>query len=299
MNWFKIIEDTIEYIESNITEELDYDELAGRAYSSRYHFQRVFGIFSGYTLGEYIRFRRLTLAGKEINETDIKVIDVAVKYCYDSPDSFAKAFTRFHGISPSAAREKDAKLNSFSRLSLKNISEGGNTMNYRIENKPAMKFLGIGKRCIGSPADRYNQIHDFCVEGETRFMAFALQGMANDCETLYHVIRNVDDEGFDFVLSTAADEYLFRDLPKHLGEVNAQKLTVVDVPEHEYVVVRGEKTLYYMRDQMALRQSVVTEWFTDSGYRMADAPEIVYTHSDIKKHSNSYVELWIPIEKDA
>lgn len=296
MDWLKAIENAIAYIEENLTEEINYDEIAKQGFSSKFHFQRVFGILCGYTLGEYIRFRRLTMAGKELNQTDIRVIDAAIKYGYDSPDSFAKAFTKFHGITPSAARESGAKLNSFSRLSIKITLEGGNTMNYRIEKKEALKLLGLKEHFEGSPADRYNQAHDFSVKGETRFVACALCGMAEDCETLYHVVENVTDEGYDFTLCTKVGDFYYKDLNRHIGKY-ADMLTTVEIPEMTYVVVQSEKSIYYLRDHMELRRKVVTDWFPDSGYVIADAPEITFVHSDIKNHSDSFVEIWIPIEK--
>lgn len=114
MGWIDGLQRAIDYIEDNLTEELDYAEIARQAYSSSFHFQRVFGILCGYTLGEYIRNRRLTLAGSELASSDGKVIDVAVKYGYDSPESFSRAFSRFHGITPSQARSRKAELKSFS-----------------------------------------------------------------------------------------------------------------------------------------------------------------------------------------
>ena len=92
----------LDYVEENITEQINYEEAAKRAYSSSFHFQRVFNAICGFTPGDYIRFRRLSLAGSELASTDRKVIDVALKYGYDTPESFSRAFTRFHGISPSA-----------------------------------------------------------------------------------------------------------------------------------------------------------------------------------------------------
>ena len=110
MDWVTGIQKAIDYIENHITEKLDYEEIAENAFSSPYHFQRVFSILCGYTLGEYIRNRRLALAGTELAADKIKVIDAAVKYGYDSPDSFTRAFPRFHGITPSAAREPGVRL---------------------------------------------------------------------------------------------------------------------------------------------------------------------------------------------
>ena len=148
MDWTTGLQKAIDYIEDNLMEELDYDRIAGRAYVSGFHFQRAFSIMCGYTLGEYIRARRLTLAGIELSSGGCRVIDVALKYGYDSPDSFAKAFTRFHGITPSAARAPGAPLKSFSRLSIKVSLEGGSIMDYRIVKKQAFRVIGRSERFI-------------------------------------------------------------------------------------------------------------------------------------------------------
>ena len=133
MDWITGIQNAIDYIEEHLTETIDYDIAAEQSFSSTYHFQRIFSILCGFTVGEYIRNRRLSLAGSELATTDIKVIDVAMKYGYESPDSFAKAFQKFHGVTPSSARMNGSKLKSFSRLILKISLDGGKLMNYRIE----------------------------------------------------------------------------------------------------------------------------------------------------------------------
>ena len=110
MEWINGMQRALAYIEEHLTEEIDYEEVAKQSFSSSFHFQRVFSILCGYTLGEYIRNRRLTLAGAELQSENAKVIDVALKYGYESPDSFAKAFQKFHGILPSQARSEKAML---------------------------------------------------------------------------------------------------------------------------------------------------------------------------------------------
>ena len=110
MEWITGIQRAIDYIEEHITEELDYEAIARESFSSSFHFQRMFSILCGYTLGEYIRSRRMTLAGIALATGSERVIDVALRYGYDSPDSFAKAFCKFHGITPSQARSEGAKL---------------------------------------------------------------------------------------------------------------------------------------------------------------------------------------------
>lgn len=116
MNWTEGIQKAVDYIEEHITETVNYDTVAAQSFSSSYHFQRVFSIICGFTVGEYIRRRRLTLAGEELAAGEAKIIDIALKYGYKNPDSFAKAFRKFHGILPSEVRLGDSNLNSFSRL---------------------------------------------------------------------------------------------------------------------------------------------------------------------------------------
>lgn len=119
MDWIDGLQKSIDYIETHLTETIDYDAVAAQCYSSSYHFQRVFSIMCGFSLGEYIRNRRLSLAGAELATGKTKVIDVALKYGYESPDSFAKAFQKFHGILPSQAQMNGNLLKSYSRLVLK------------------------------------------------------------------------------------------------------------------------------------------------------------------------------------
>ena len=105
MNLATGIQKAINYIEEHITDELDMAEVASQAACSPYYFQKIFGILCGITVGEYIRNRRLTLAGSELMKTDAKVIDTALKYGYESPESFTRAFTRFHGVTPTEPKE--------------------------------------------------------------------------------------------------------------------------------------------------------------------------------------------------
>ena len=94
MDWIKGVQRAVDYVEAHITEPINYVEVARQAYSSSFHFQRVFSILCGFTLGDYIRMRRLSLAGSELASTQTRVIDVALKYGYDTPESFSRAFTR-------------------------------------------------------------------------------------------------------------------------------------------------------------------------------------------------------------
>ena len=124
--WIEGFQESIDYIEQHLAESIDIEEIAGKAAISSFYYQRIFGALCGMTVGEYIRARRMTLAAQELAGSDVKVIDMAVKYGYDSPDSFTKAFQRFHGITPSQARESGAPLRSFAPMHIKITLEGGN-----------------------------------------------------------------------------------------------------------------------------------------------------------------------------
>lgn len=151
MNWITGIQRALDYVEAHLMESVDYEEAAKQAYSSSFHFQRVFSILCGFTLGDYIRMRRLTLAGSELASSDIRVIDAALKYGYDTPESFSRAFTRFHGVPPSQAKH-GAALKAFSPLSVKLTLDGGSTMDYRIETVEAFRLI-CRKKQIPSRAE--------------------------------------------------------------------------------------------------------------------------------------------------
>jgi AraC family transcriptional regulator len=118
------IQKTIDFVEDNILNELKYELVASQAYMSSYHFQRIFSILAGITIGEYIRNRRLTLAGTELKNSNARVIDIAFKYGYETPESFSRAFTRFHGVTPTVARNQGSELKSFARITVNSKLEG-------------------------------------------------------------------------------------------------------------------------------------------------------------------------------
>lgn len=162
MNWMEGMQNALDYIEEHLTEELDIQAIARCAYVSEFHFQRIFGAVCGLPLSEYIRKRRLTLAGEELSLGKVKVIDAALRYGYDSPDSFTRAFTRFHGISPSAAKEKGARLNAFAPLKIRITLEGGNMLEYKIVEKPAFTVMGVPRMFDGLTS--YQEIPKFWQE---------------------------------------------------------------------------------------------------------------------------------------
>ncbi len=143
MEWIVAMQQAITYMEEHIMEEINYEDVAKQVHTSSYEFHRAFSFLTGMTANAYIRNRRLSLAGREIVETNAKITDIALKYGYETPEGFTKAFTRFHGIAPKFVREESAKLLLFNPLVIKIIVEGGKSMDYRIVQTKEQKFIAL------------------------------------------------------------------------------------------------------------------------------------------------------------
>lgn len=302
MDWIIGIQQAIDYIEDNLTETIDYEEVAKKCYSSSYHFQRVFSILCGFTLGEYIRNRRLTLAGRELATTNAKVIDVALKYGYESPDSFAKAFQKFHGILPSQARNNGSNLKSFSRLVLKFSLEGGTTMKYRIETKPALTLLGYKKRFNGTPYDSLRQHQEGDFFASTRAFQWMLKGMTNDKLSDYCVLSDFDDDGYDFYIAVTTDNYernnLYNSEVTGIDFMEKFGFEEIVVPERTYLIFETEKTKMPIPEYFVMRKQIAAEWLSNNDYQIINAPELaVYHWGIVGGYTGRTIEIWIPIEK--
>ena len=175
------IHKAILFIESNLTADLEVRDIAKEAHLSPFYFQRIFTALCGIGVGEYIRNRRLTLAGEELASSDAKVIDIAAKYGYDSPDSFNRAFQRFHGVSPSAARKRGAKLCSFAPVKIKQTLKGGSRMEYRIVEKPQFTVMGVFRKF--HPETSYQRIPKYWTEmmQKTDFPLMGMYGICMEC----------------------------------------------------------------------------------------------------------------------
>lgn len=183
------IQAAIDYIEENLTGEIDVHDVAARAYVSAFHFQRIFSSLCGVPLGEYIRRRRLTLAAQELTQ-GMKVIDAAVKYGYDSPDSFARAFKRFHGVLPSQVHLPGTLLQSFSPMKIDMNQEGGTMLEYKIVEKAPFTVVGYKKQFNNETS--YQEIPKWW--NEVLANQPAVMGMFGVC---------IDDDGklFDYMIA--------------------------------------------------------------------------------------------------
>lgn len=288
MDWITGISKAIDYIEEHITEPTDYARAAKEACSSPFNFQRVFSLLCGYTLGDYVRMRRLTLAGEALLSTDAKVIDVALKYGYDSPESFSRAFTRFHGVSPSAVR-KGAAIRSFSRICVKLILTGGSIMEYRIEKKQAAKII-CRRREFTKPGDDYTnrEIPEFWNECGRDGSIQKLCGYIKDSAQFKGLLgvcfsTEMTDSGFPYGIGAEYD-----------GESDPQDFEIVEIPAYTYAV-------FTMRGKMpdAFRETyrkICTEFFPQSGYEYGNGVEIeAYPSADVQNPDYT-CEIWIAVK---
>ncbi|WP_167958043.1 AraC family transcriptional regulator [Anaerosporobacter faecicola] len=145
MEWLKAMQEAINYMEEHLLENINYVDAAKSVFMSSYNFHKIFTLMAGMTANEYIRNRRLSLAGQELQIGDSSVLDVALKYGYESPDSFTRAFSKFHGVTPKQAKNRGVSLRLFNPLVIKVSLEGGATMEYRLERKESQRFLVLAR----------------------------------------------------------------------------------------------------------------------------------------------------------
>jgi AraC family transcriptional regulator len=164
LEWLNRMKDALDLIEKSLDERVDIEEIAKAACTSPFHFQRMFFMLTGMTVAEYIRKRKLTLAAQELATSSSKVLDVALKYGYDSPESFSKAFRKIHGISPSEARNPGVRLKAFPRITFHLSLKGDREVDYRIEDKEAFTVIGKSIQVTCQDGEHMHQIPKFWEE---------------------------------------------------------------------------------------------------------------------------------------
>ena len=283
MDWIKIIENALRYIEENLSGELTVGRIAEKVNISPFYFQKGFSMLCGYSVGEYIRMRRLSVAGSELVTSDNKVIDLALKYGYDSPDSFTKAFTRFHGSTPTDVRRKGALLKSFAPLHIKIILDGGNTMEYRVEEKPAFRVMGVSK--IFSYETANADIPQYWDEIHVQAAVKPVEGMYGIC--------------FDEEMGGNRFRYMIADDLEE-GEAEEKNLETYEVPRHTWAIFpcRGAMSLSIQE----VNRRIFSEWLPAGNYEIAEGYNIEY-YSDSAEFKDGtqdpdyYAEVWIPVRE--
>jgi len=301
MDWLKRMNGAISYIEDNLEGEIDFEILARIVCCSSYHFQRMFSFLTGVPLSEYIRRRRLTLAAFELQNSNMKILDLSLKYGYDSPNSFTRAFQNLHGVTPTSARDLGVKLKAYPRMSFHISIKGDVEMNYRIEEKNAFSVFGVEATVSAIDGKCYEQIPEFWLksinDGTMERILIAAGGsnatIKSDVYGNSEMLLNAAMYGHN---KDGTLKYMICQNTPESGV--SDDFTKLSVPAMNWAIFPTEK---HTQDQttekvQALWKRIFPEWFPTSGYEHADAPEFeMYYRADDDKY---IAEVWIPVVKN-
>ncbi|MDF2789029.1 MAG: transcription activator, effector binding [Neobacillus sp.] len=287
MDSLRRLNDSIGYIEENLLEEIDFKEVARRAYCSEYHFQRMFSYLAGISLSEYIRRRRLSLAAFELMKSKVRILDVAIKYGYNSPDSFTRAFQSLHGITPSEARKSGQSLKAFPRMTFQLTIKGGSEMNYRIIEKESFNLVGIKKRV------------PIIFNGVNPEIAAMWQSLDMEKINTLKQLSNVEPMGL-LSASTNFSEGRMEEkgeLDHYIGVATTkdcpENLTKLEVPALTWAVF--EAVGPFPETLQNVWGRIYSEWFPSSNYQLEVGPEMLWNeHKDVTSPTFRS-EIWVPV----
>ena len=282
MEWYEKLNEALKYIEENLDGEIEYEKAAQIACCSTFHFQRMFSYMAGTPLSEYIRHRRLTRAAFDLQNGG-KVIDVALRYGYESPTAFNRAFQNIHNVSPSVAQKEGTSLKAYPPISFKITIKGASEMDYRIVKKDKFRIVGIKDLIEKSVEESFKVVprlwNQAAQEGKIPQIA-AL--MNNEPMGILGVSACMDDlDRWEYYIAAASD----KEIPEGMSEYI--------VPASTWAVFTGQGPI--PNSIQELEKRIVTEWLPTSGYEYANAPDIeVYLNAD---PADSKFEVWLPIVK--
>lgn len=280
------LQKAINYMEEHLLDQITIEDIAKRADVTSFHFQRVFMILTDLSVGEYLRRRRLTLAAQELTSTTCKIIDLAYKYGYDTPESFSKAFRKQHGISPTGARKGMGKIQSYNRISIQVKLKGVEPIKYHIIERDSFQVIGIKREfSCGAEDAGIPGIPEFWGEATENGIVNQLVQLTNgQIKGLLGITENFNAEKnvVDYWIAT-----------EYSGDVPDGFMSY-DIPAAKWVVfeVKGKVPSSIIN---AWKQ-IYSEWFPSNGYEPAKiAPIEAYIDSDLDS-PNSYNEIWVAIK---
>lgn len=285
MEWLKKLSSAIDYIEKNLDNEISCEEAAKIACCSSYYFGRMFTYVAGIPLSEYIRRRRMTQAAFELQSTDIKVLDVALKYGYNSPTSFNRAFQSVHGISPSAAKSQGSVLNAYPPIKFSVKVAGGDAMPYHMEEKESMRIVGIRIPLTEEMEENQKLVPPFWNRAlqDNRFTEICeLSNQILGVVLGVTVYQNPDD--IYYYIAAATDQ----PVPAGMFEY--------EIPAATWVIFESDG--HFKESIQNIFRRFLTEWLPFSGYTYAELPDIEVYPISKEKPKEGHSEVWIAIKKE-
>lgn len=286
MEWLNRITEAIDTIEKRLTHHLNVEDLAKSAYSSSFHFQRMFHVLTGVTVADYIRRRRLTLAAQDLAMSSDKVVDIALKYGYDSPESFAKAFRKAHGLSPSEARTQGAVLKAFPRISFHLALKGEKEMDYRIIHRDAFQVTGKSGRVSYKDGENSGQIQRFLDNCVADGLIDRLRSLHPDGELLGICMdRDYQNEEFTYAITVKTDAL-----------ATNSRLETFDIPASTWAVFTATGAVPNAINDVIKR--IFEEWFSGTNYQHTGGPELEVYPPGNRLSDDYKFEMWMPVIKN-
>jgi AraC family transcriptional regulator len=292
MEWSERLNTAIDYIEDNLAGEINISEAAKRSFCSPFYFQRMFFAITGVTPSEYIRHRRITLAARDLTSTNSRIIDIALKYGYDSPDSFTRAFKNIHGIAPTIAREPGVKLTAFPRISFNVVIKGGNDMDYKIIEKAEFNVIGKTRKFPEGGADNFIKVPQFWDEfnrDENGNNTLVKLTQSNPGPVTGAVILGL------CICEAGANEFTYAIGVETEGKKAPAGFDAFHIPAATWAVFDATGPVPESIQEVTKR--VYSEWFPSTGYEHGPEHELeVYLPGD-RFSKNYHCQFWIPIVK--
>lgn len=281
--WLQSIQQAIEYIEEHLTEDLKIEHISKVAHSSSFHFQRAFSILTGMSVGEYIRGRRLTLAAQEIAISDCKIIDVAYKYGYETPEAFAKAFRKQHGMKPSNVRKEASMIHSYNKLVIHVQLKGAEPMQYKIVEKESFQVVGVKRTFSCGNGEQTKGITKFwqdIYEDGTSNSLFPLN--TGEINGVIGVCDMGENNLMDYWIAT---NYAGKD---------TKGFETFTVPAAKWAVFEVKGAMPTAITTMW--EKIYQEWLPSNAYELTNGPELeVYSDGD-SSSPDYHSEIWLPIK---
>jgi AraC family transcriptional regulator len=278
------LNEALTYIEDHLEEEIDTEKLARIACCSTFHFIRMFSYVAGLSLSEYIRRRRMTLAASELRTGETKILDIALRYGYESPTAFTRAFHSIHGMSPTEARQQGKSLKAYPKMVFALSITGGSEMNYKIENRPSFTIVGVKERFTSDQELNFVEVPKFWQQTIEQGKIPQILGLLDTAPYgLVGLCTCMEGKEFDYYIAVPSTKAPLAGMVSY--EVPACTWAIFDC-------------LGAMPEAIqTLQKRIITEWLPASGYEYADAPDIeVYFEGD-QQSPDYHCEVWIPVVK--
>lgn len=283
MDWIDKMNAAIAYIEENISTNLNTENIAKIADSSTYHFQRMFAYMTGIPLSEYIRRRKMSLAVADLKEDAMKIIDVALKYGYQSPTAFTRAFKSVHGIAPSLVKLEGVSVKSYPPLNFQMVIKGVESLDFRIETKEAFRVVGVSIPLYGDFTEMAEPVEQIWRIAENNGTIKKLRSlMGKDSLGLLEVmIPDENIESWCYLISVATDAPLEGSLEEYTVGAYTWAIFSYEGKSLEGTQKMGER--------------VISEWLPTSGYEYDNGPD--FSVHGKEGPTGTILEYWLPIKK--